>query len=76
MPILPLFGTGDVKLQPLYVRDVAETVARALGTCARHNWDRMSHDEHVAIERGLDALYRSILAARSGAATQRRDCWH
>jgi uncharacterized protein YbjT (DUF2867 family) len=32
MPILPLFGTGDVKLQPVYVRDVAEAVARALGT--------------------------------------------
>ena len=32
MPILPLFGTGDVKLQPVYVGDVAEAVARALGT--------------------------------------------
>jgi uncharacterized protein YbjT (DUF2867 family) len=30
MPVLPLFGRGDVKLQPAYVRDVAEAVARAL----------------------------------------------
>ena len=32
MPILPLFGRGDVKLQPAYVGDVAEAVARALTT--------------------------------------------
>ncbi len=32
MPILPLFGTGKVKLQPVYVNDVAEAVARALAT--------------------------------------------
>jgi len=30
MPILPLFGWGDVRLQPVYVDDVAEAVARAL----------------------------------------------
>jgi uncharacterized protein YbjT (DUF2867 family) len=30
MPILPLFGAGDVRLQPVYVGDVAEAVARAL----------------------------------------------
>jgi uncharacterized protein YbjT (DUF2867 family) len=29
-PFLPLFGSGDVKLQPVYVGDVAEAVARAL----------------------------------------------
>jgi NADH dehydrogenase len=32
MPVLPLFGTGAVKLQPVYVGDVAEAVARALAT--------------------------------------------
>ena len=32
MPVLPLFGTGDVKLQPVYVGDVAEAVAKALAT--------------------------------------------
>ena len=32
LPILPLFGTGAVKLQPVYVGDVAEAVARALAT--------------------------------------------
>ena len=30
MPVLPLFGTGAVRLQPVYVGDVAEAVARAL----------------------------------------------
>jgi uncharacterized protein YbjT (DUF2867 family) len=30
MPVLPLFGSGDVRLQPVYVGDVAEAVARAL----------------------------------------------
>jgi uncharacterized protein YbjT (DUF2867 family) len=30
MPILPLFGSGDVKLQPAYVGDVAEAVAKVL----------------------------------------------
>jgi uncharacterized protein YbjT (DUF2867 family) len=30
MPILPLFGTGDVRLQPVYVGDVARAVAKAL----------------------------------------------
>ena len=34
MPALPLFGTGATKLQPVYVRDVAEAVARALATPA------------------------------------------
>ena len=34
MPALPLFGTGATKLQPVYVRDIAEAVARALGAPA------------------------------------------
>jgi uncharacterized protein YbjT (DUF2867 family) len=32
MPVLPLFGTGKTKLQPVYVRDVAEAVAQALAS--------------------------------------------
>jgi NADH dehydrogenase len=32
MPVLPLFGRGDVKLQPVYVGDVAEAAAKALAT--------------------------------------------
>jgi uncharacterized protein YbjT (DUF2867 family) len=32
MPVLPLFGTGAVKLQPVYVGDVAQAVAKALAT--------------------------------------------
>jgi NADH dehydrogenase len=31
-PALPLFGSGEVKLQPVYVGDVAAAVARALVT--------------------------------------------
>jgi NADH dehydrogenase len=34
MPVLPLFGSGETKLQPVYVSDVAEAVARALATPA------------------------------------------
>jgi uncharacterized protein YbjT (DUF2867 family) len=30
MPVVPLFGSGDTRLQPVYVGDVAEAVARAL----------------------------------------------
>lgn len=30
MPVLPLFGTGNVKLQPVYVGDIAEAAATAL----------------------------------------------
>ena len=30
MPILPLFGVGATRLQPVYVGDVAEAVAKAL----------------------------------------------
>jgi uncharacterized protein YbjT (DUF2867 family) len=32
MPALPLFGAGDVKLQPVYVDDVAAAVVKALAT--------------------------------------------
>ena len=34
LPVLPLFGRGGTKLQPVYVGDVAEAVARALATPA------------------------------------------
>ena len=34
LPVLPLFGRGDVRLQPVYVGDVAEAVAMALATAA------------------------------------------
>jgi uncharacterized protein YbjT (DUF2867 family) len=34
LPVLPLFGTGETKLQPVFVGDVAEAVARALATPA------------------------------------------
>ena len=34
LPVLPLFGRGDVRLQPVYVDDVAAAVATALTTPA------------------------------------------
>jgi uncharacterized protein YbjT (DUF2867 family) len=34
LPALPLFGAGDVKLQPVYVDDVAAAVGKALATPA------------------------------------------
>jgi uncharacterized protein YbjT (DUF2867 family) len=34
MPIMPLFGAGETKLQPVFVGDVAEAVAGALATPA------------------------------------------
>jgi NADH dehydrogenase len=37
MPVLPLFGSGAVKLQPVYVDDVAEAVARVLATEAANS---------------------------------------
>jgi NADH dehydrogenase len=30
LPFFPLFGSGDTKLQPVYVEDVAEAIARIL----------------------------------------------
>jgi len=32
MPAIPLFGAGDVRLQPVYVEDVAAAVVKALAT--------------------------------------------
>jgi uncharacterized protein YbjT (DUF2867 family) len=34
LPAIPLFGSGDVRLQPVYVNDVAEAVAKALASSA------------------------------------------
>jgi uncharacterized protein YbjT (DUF2867 family) len=34
LPLFPLFGAGETKLQPVFVGDVAEAVARALVTPA------------------------------------------
>ena len=34
LPVLPLFGKGEVRLQPVYVDDVADAVAAALSTPA------------------------------------------
>lgn len=35
-PILAMFGTGDTRLQPVYVTDVAEAVLRALTVPSSH----------------------------------------
>jgi NADH dehydrogenase len=34
LPVMPLFGAGETKLQPVFVGDVAEAVAEALATPA------------------------------------------
>src|SRR5918996_2144319 len=34
LPVLPLFGAGETKLQPVFVGDIAEAVAEALATPA------------------------------------------
>jgi NADH dehydrogenase len=34
LPVMPLFGAGETKLQPVFVGDVAEAVARTLATPA------------------------------------------
>ena len=34
LPVMPLFGAGETKLQPVFVGDVAEAVAKALATPA------------------------------------------
>lgn len=39
LPVLPLFGGGETKLQPVYVGDVAEAVARALAQGAKGDFD-------------------------------------
>lgn len=36
LPAFPLFGRGDTRLQPAYVEDVAEAVARVLRAAAPH----------------------------------------
>jgi uncharacterized protein YbjT (DUF2867 family) len=36
LPVYPVFGRGDTRLQPAYVEDVAEAVARALQWTERH----------------------------------------
>jgi uncharacterized protein YbjT (DUF2867 family) len=37
LPAFPLFGSGETRLQPAYVEDVAEAVARILQARAAHN---------------------------------------
>jgi uncharacterized protein YbjT (DUF2867 family) len=37
LPAFPMFGNGETKLQPAYVEDVAEAVARVLQAPAAHN---------------------------------------
>ena len=37
LPAFPLFGTGETRLQPAYVEDIAEAVARVLQAPAAHN---------------------------------------
>ncbi|WP_336509480.1 complex I NDUFA9 subunit family protein [Ruegeria lacuscaerulensis] len=62
MPILPLFGDGSVRLQPVYAGDVAKAAVRALGLEKAHG--------HVYELGGPDVFtYKEVvqrLARRSG----------
>jgi uncharacterized protein YbjT (DUF2867 family) len=37
LPVFPMFGTGETRLQPAYVEDVAEAVGRVLQISAAYN---------------------------------------
>jgi len=37
LPVFPMFGTGETRLQPTFVEDVAEAVGRVLQISAAHN---------------------------------------
>lgn len=53
LPAYPLFGRGLTKLQPAYVEDVAEAIARSLGS---------NHAQHVFELGGPEVLtYRKLL---------------
>ncbi|MGD0762407.1 MAG: complex I NDUFA9 subunit family protein [Roseiarcus sp.] len=62
LPILPLFGGGETKLQPVYVGDVALAVARALDGAAAGTTYELGGPEAMtlreAIERTLDVIER------------------
>src|SRR5919108_5269933 len=61
MPILPLFGTGDVRLQPVYVGDVAEAVARALaGETARGQTYELGGPRAYSYRMLLQLLLRQV----------------
>jgi NADH dehydrogenase len=36
LPVYPMFGWGETKLQPVYVEDVAEGIARVLASAGRN----------------------------------------
>jgi NADH dehydrogenase len=62
LPVLPLFGGGETKLQPVYVGDVALAVARALEGAAAGTTYELGGPEAMtlreAIERTLDVIER------------------
>src|SRR5262249_57608190 len=38
IPVFPLFGSGETRLQPAYVEDVAEAIVGLLRTAAARQW--------------------------------------
>jgi NADH dehydrogenase len=62
LPVLPLFGGGETKLQPVYVGDVALAVARALDGAATGTTYELGGPEAMtlreAFERTLDVIER------------------
>jgi len=58
MPVFPMFGRGETRLQPAYVKDVAEAIARVLrAPAARHPYELAG--PHVYT---YQALLRTIAA--------------
>ncbi len=69
MPVLPLFGSGDVRLQPVYVGDVAEAAAKALATPVTQGKTYELRGPRV---RPYKALLRLVLAETSSKSMARQ----
>ena len=59
MPVFPMFGRGETRLQPTYVEDVAEAIARVLRATAAHQSYELAGPRVYTYE----ALLRTIAAA-------------
>ena len=77
LPVLPLIGGGRTRLQPVYVEDVAEAIARMLadpGTAGR-TYELAGPGVYTTARAGRDhaAPHRQTAAARAGTLRDGRD---
>ena len=57
MPVVPLFGTGEVKMQPAWVQDVAKAIARlAAGAKTDHQALEFGGAETLTYRRALEVV--------------------